>query len=283
MGLDVISTGQVIATAMEWWEKGLIGSQDTGGIQLEFGNADAMVEMVKCIASRQGFGDVLALGSYRAAEKLGSEAMKYVMHVKKMEMAADGVYASKGEAITHMTSERGADHLRPYASVVDAFGYIEPELGITEKAQPTEDGNKGWYKPLKELSMATNLLGVCLFASITLAVKPSTWAQALSAATGITWSKDDLLRAAERVINLERVFNAREGFTRKDDTIPQRFVTEPGRDGIGAGQVVNPDYLLDQYYDMMGWDKNTGWPTPEKLKSLNLEELIPILESLNRD
>lgn len=275
LGLDIISTGQVIATAMEWMEKGVITKEQTGGVDLSFGNAQAMFDMVKAIAYRQGFGDLLANGSYRAAEMIGGDAMKYVMHVKKMEMAADGVYASKGEAISHMASERGACHLRPYASTIDAFGYVEPELGINTKASPTEDGNKAWFKPLKELSMSTNLLGVCLFASITLAVKPSTWARLLSAATGKPWTKEELLKVSERVINLERVYNAREGFDRKDDTLPERFQKEPGKDGIGEGQLVNAPYLLDQYYQMMGWDSIKGLPTPQKLKELDLEDLLP--------
>jgi len=269
-GLDTISAGQIVATAMEWYEKGIIDKETTGGIELEFGNAEAMLEVLNQIVAREGFGDLLAEGSYNAALKLGGDALKYVMHVKKLEMAACGVRASKGETLSHITSERGADHLRPFASVIDAFGYLEPELGINEKVSPLEDDNKYWFKPFKELSMATNLLGVCLFASITLAVKGSTWTNLYNSASGSNFELKDLLKASERVTNLERLFNAREGFDRKDDTLPERLKTEPAPDGPGKGQVVNEDVMLDEYYAAAGWDIKTGLPTEEKLKELGL-------------
>ncbi|PUA33392.1 MAG: hypothetical protein B7O98_02925 [Zestosphaera tikiterensis] len=273
LGLDVISTGQVIATAMEWYERGIIDSSVTDGIELRFGNADAVIEMIKKIAYREGFGNLLAEGSYRAALKIGRGAINYVMHVKGMEMAADGVRASKGEVVTHATSERGADHLRPYASAVDAFGYIEPELGITEKKDPLKDTDKAWVKPFKEYSMLFNMLGMCYFTGILLAVKPSTLAGLFTAVTGINTDKETLLKSAERVINLERAFNAREGFTRKDDTLPERFLKEPAPDGRGKGQIVNLNVILDEYYEAMGWDKETGLPTVRKLKELDLEDV----------
>lgn len=174
-GLDVISTGQVIATAMEWYETGILDGTKTDGIALNFGNAEAVVELVKKIALREGIGDLLAEGVKRAAEKLGNGADYAALHVKGLEMAADGVRASKGEVLSHVISARGADHLRPYASCVDAFGYRDEELGIVGDISYTEDGNKAWVKPFMKLSMATNLLGTCLFTSITLAVKATIW------------------------------------------------------------------------------------------------------------
>ena len=154
--------------------------------------------------------------------------------------------------------------------MIDAFGYLEEELGITEKKNPLEDGNKAWIKPLQELSMATNLLGACLFASICLAVKGSTWTELYTAVTGRALTLDQLLQAAERVINLERVINSRFGFDRKDDKLPSRLLKEPAPDGVGQGQVVNLDAALDSYYKAMGWDINSGLPKPDKLNELNL-------------
>jgi aldehyde:ferredoxin oxidoreductase len=273
-GLDVISTGQVIATAMEWYEMGLLTKEQTGGLDLTWGNGDAVVELVKKIAHREGIGDLLAHGVKRAAEKLGRGAEKAAMHVKGLEMAADGVRASKGESIVHATSARGADHLRPYASAIDAFGYRDEELGITGDINYLEDGNKGWVKPFQELSMATNMLGVCLFASITLAIKASTWAKLASAAVGRTISKDELLKAAERVINMERQLNARFGFDRKDDTLPERFLKEPAPDGRGEGEVVDLKKNLDSYFESMGWDLNTGLPKRETLERLGLDWML---------
>jgi len=269
-GLDTISTGQTIATAMEWFEQGLIDKASTGGIELRFGDGKALIEMVKRIAAREGFGDALAEGSARAAEKLGGKASRAAMTVKGMELASCGVRASKGEALSFMISARGADHLRPYASSVDAFGYIEPELGINEKVSPLEDGNKGWVKAFMELSMLTNLLGVCLFTVITLAVKGSTWTSIYNAATGKRLSFKDLRRCAERVLNLERMFNVREGFDRKDDALPARLTEDPAPDGIGKGQVADTEVMLDEFYGSMGWDLLTGIPTEAKRKELGL-------------
>jgi len=271
MGLDHISAGQVIATAMEWYDKGIISREDTGGIGLEWGNADAVVELVRKISNREGFGDVLADGVKIAAEKYGEEAIKAAMHVKGLEMAADGVRASKGEAVTHAVSPRGADHLRPWSPTVDAFGYREEDLGIEGDIDFLEDGNKWWVKPFQELCMATNMLGVCLFTVITLANKPSTYAELLSKATGKEYTKEELLKAAERVINMERMLNSSFGFNRKDDTLPSRFLTEKAPDGRGQGEVVDLEEALNSYYKAMGWDKETGLPTEKKLKELNLE------------
>ncbi len=270
MGLDHISAGQVIATAMEWYDKGIIDREDTGGIGLDWGNADAVVELVRKISKREGFGDVLADGVKIAAERYGEEAKKAAIHVKGLEMAADGVRASKGEAVTHAVSPRGADHLRPWSPTVDAFGYRDEELGIEGDIDFLEDGNKWWIKPFQELCMATNMLGVCLFTVITLANKPSTYAELLSKATGNEWTKEDLLKAAERVINMERMLNISFGFDRKDDTLPKRFLSEKAPDGRGEGAVVDLDTALESYYDSMGWDKETGIPKDEKLEELDL-------------
>lgn len=270
LGLDVISTGQAVATAMEWFETGVLKEADWG-MSLAFGDVKGMLDLVPKIARREGLGDLLAEGVKRAAERLGKDAEKAAMHVKGLEMAADGVRASKGEAVVHAVSPRGADHLRPYASSIDAFGYREPELDILGDISFTEDGNKGWVKPFQELCMATNLLGTCLFASITLAVKPSTWAKLLSCALGRPVSKEELLQRAEAVINLERLINARFGFSRKDDSLPARFTDEPGRDGRGAGEKVNLAVALDSFYDAMGWDRETGLPEKDTLCRLGLD------------
>lgn len=270
LGLDTISTGQVIAVAMEWYEKGLLSKKETDGIELTWGNAVAVVEMVNKIGRREGIGDLLAEGAKRAADKIGKGAEDAAIHVKGLELASCGVRASKGEAVAHAVSPRGGDHLRPYASTIDAFGYRDEELGIVGDIDYLDDGNKGWVKPLQELSMATNLLGVCLFASITLAVKASTWAKLLSAVLGKPVSREDLLKSAERVINMERMINSRLGFDRKDDTLPKRLLEEPAPDGRGEGQVVDLRKALDSYYESMGWDIQTGLPKPDTLAKLGL-------------
>ncbi len=276
LGLDVISTGQVIATAMEWAEKGILTKEQLKGLDLSFGNGEAVVEAVRLIGHREGIGDLLAEGSVKAAEKLGPGAAAAVMAVKGMEMAADGVRASKGEVITHAVSPRGADHLRPYASTIDAFAYREPELGIPADASIsiTEDGNKAWVKPLMANAMIPNLLGTCLFTNITLAIKPSTWAKLHSKSLGREVGKDELLLAAERVMNLERMINATFGFDGQDDTLPARFLEEPGTDGPGTGQVVDLKKALESFYNAMGWDPEEGLPTVETLTRLGLDWML---------
>lgn len=273
LGLDVISTGQVIATAMEWVDRSILSEERLQGLPLAFGNGEAVVRLVGMIGRREGLGDLLAQGSLRAARELGPEALDAVMTVKGMEMAADGVRASKGEVLSHVISPRGADHLRPYAPTIDAFGYRENELDITTDAVISfgEDGNKGWVRPLMANAMIPNLLGVCLFTNITLAVRPSTWAELFSCALGRPVDKDELLLAAERVINLERLLNASFGFGRADDRLPDRFLKEPGVDGPGAGQVVDLDAVLDSFYEAMGWDLDEGLPTKETLIRLGLD------------
>lgn len=269
-GIDIISAGQVLATAMEWYEKGLIDKDTTGGIELEFGNGESMIQMIEKIAKREGFGDVLAEGVMRAAKIVGGDAHKYAFHVKGLELASCGVRASKGEVLSHIGSERGGDHLRPYASTIDAFGYLDSELNINEKKSPIQDSDKHWVKPLKEVNMITNLLGTCLFTTITLAVKGSTWTELYNSVTGENLSLAEMFKCSERVTNLEKMFNVREGFGRKDDTLPERLKTEPAPDGVGKGQVVDEDVILDEYYESMGWDKETGIPTDGKLKELGL-------------
>lgn len=269
LGLDVISTGQVIATAMEWYEEGLLDKDKTEGLELKFGNGEAVVELVKRIGWREGkFATALGEGSLRAVQILGlpRRALYYVMQVKGLEMAADELRTSKGITWSHMLSPRGADHLRPWASIIDAFGYQSPELGITYRPDPLRDEDKEWVKPLEEYSMMTNLLGVCLFTVITLAIKPTTWVEVFNAVSGFDFTLKDMLKACERVINLERLFNVREGFTRKDDYLPERFTKEPGDGAV----VEDQDKLLDLFYRIKGWNKS-GIPTKEKLKELGLE------------
>jgi aldehyde:ferredoxin oxidoreductase len=271
LGLDTISAGQVIATAMEWYETGVLGPEQTGALELTWGNADVVIALLGLIARREGIGDLLADGVKRAAEALGPRAAEAAMHVKGVEMPADGVHASHSMTIVQACSARGADHLRPYTSAIDALGWRSEELGIVGEIDPLADGDKAWVKPFQELCMATNLMGVCLFTVITLAVRPSTWARLMTVATGEEWIKERLLEAAERTIDLERVINARFGLDREDDRLPERFMRETVEDGPGHGTVIDLDAVLDSYYEAMGWALGDGLPTSATLSRLGLE------------
>lgn len=142
LGLDTISASQIIATAMEWYAKGILDKEKTNEIELTWGNVEGTLAMVRKMAFREGIGDLLAEGSKSAAEKLGGDAMDYVFQVKGLEMAACGVRASKGEAVVYAVSPRGADHLCPYASVIDAFGYVE-EVGYHRETESPRRRQQG--------------------------------------------------------------------------------------------------------------------------------------------
>jgi aldehyde:ferredoxin oxidoreductase len=271
LGIDTISAGQVIATAMEWYETGILGAEATGGLKLAWGDADVVMTLLGLIARREGVGDLLAEGVKRAAETLGPDAAEAAMHVKGVEMPADGVHASHSMTIVQACSARGADHLRPYTSAIDALGWRSEELGIAGDIDPLADGDKAWVKPFQELSMSCNLMGVCLFTVITLAVRPSTWAGLMTAATGEEWTKERLLEAAERTIDLERLINARFGMDRKDDRLPERFMRETVEDGPGHGTVIDLGVVLDSYYTAMGWRLDDGLPGADTLRRLRLE------------
>jgi aldehyde:ferredoxin oxidoreductase len=279
-GLDVISTGQSVASAMEWYEEGIITKEDTGGLELNFGNAKAMVALVEKIGRREGLGDLLAEGSWRAARKIGKGAEKYVMTIKKQEISAEDMRGSKGMATTFMTNERGAHHMEPYSLSLDAGGYNASFLGIDEPLDALEDNNKGWVYAFKKYAHLANLLGICAFHLIDLQVSPSTMAELFSAATGIEKTGDDLVSAADRFIVLERAFNAREGFRRIDDeTIPDRFTKDPYPEEYAHGQVVKTKPNLDSYYRAAGLDIKTGIPTESKFKQVGLAKVADKLKA----
>jgi aldehyde:ferredoxin oxidoreductase len=279
-GLDVISTGQCVASAMEWYEEGIITKEDTGGLELKFGNAEAMVAVVEKIGKREGLGDLLAEGSWRAAQKIGKGAEKYVMTIKKQEISAEDMRGSKSMATTFMTNERGAHHMEPYSLSLDAGGYNAPFLGIDEPLDALEDSNKGWVYAFKKYAHLANLLGICAFHLIDLQVSPGTMAELFSAATGIEKTDDDLMSATDRFIVLERAFNAREGFRRIDDeTIPDRFTKEPYPEEYAHGQVVKTKPNLDSYYQAAGLDLKTGIPTESKFKQVGLAKVADKLKA----
>ncbi len=264
LGLDGISTGNVIAWAMECYEREIITSEDTGGLDLRFGNADAMIEMVRRIAYREGLGDLLAEGVKRASEKLGRGSERFAMHVKGMELPGYEPRGSFGMALAYATSDRGGCHQRAWTVRAEIEGRLGPRFSI--------EGRAKFVKETQDERAACFSLVLCDFAPL----EVGHFVDMLNAATGFDFSEEEYLRAGERIWNLTRMFNVREGVRRKDDTLPPRLMEEPLPDGPGAGNVITRDMLdrmLDEYYELRGWDSN-GMPTPEKLKELALSELI---------
>jgi aldehyde:ferredoxin oxidoreductase len=259
-GLDTISTGMVISFAMECFEQGLITLEDTQGIALSFGNPQAMVAMIPKIARREGIGDLLARGTKQAAQQIGQGAEDFAMQVKGLELAGYDPRGAKGMGLGYATSPRGACHER---------GYLLPEVvGVDPGFDRYGYKGKGaLVKTTQDTVAVKDALGFCVLSSAGTSLQDM--ADLFSAATGIQHGVDALLLAGERICNIERLFNLREGFTRRDDSLPKRLLREaiPGTDG--NLHVVDLEHLLDDYYSARGWDQQ-GIPLPETLQRLDL-------------
>jgi len=255
LGLDTISTGGTIACAMELNEKGIVSSG------INFGEKDKLKEFIRKIAFREGIGDELALGSKRFAAKHGAEA--YAMQVKGMELPGYDPRGAQGQGLAYATSNRGGCHLRGgYVIGTEILGV--PRLSDRFAAI----GKAGYAVRSQDLGAAVDSLVVCRFANF--AVNEYVWARLLTAVTGITFEPEEVMKIGERITNLERIFNIREGFGRKDDTLPKRLLEESVRTGPATGKIVKLAEMLDEYFQFRGWD-NQGVPSVQKLKQLGLE------------
>ncbi|MCK4789643.1 MAG: aldehyde ferredoxin oxidoreductase C-terminal domain-containing protein, partial [Desulfobacteraceae bacterium] len=281
--LDCISTGMSIAFAMECFEKGLLTLKDTEGLQLRFGNAEAMIEMIERIAFRRGLGDVLAEGVKRAAQRIGGEAQKYALHVKGQELPAHDPRAKFGVGFGYAISPTGADHLEASHDYLFQHVGIGTEavapLGILEPVPPLEAGPQKLrlFRHAQLIWNLWNSLGVCIVvAQPPCALTLDEVVKTVRCVTGWNTSLFELMQLSDRSMAMARVFNLREGFNREDDTWPDRLF-EPLPDGPHKGQIFTREDLeraKDIYYEMMGWDKEQGRPTRGKLIELNLEWLV---------
>lgn len=284
-GLDTISTGAVIGFAMECYEKGILSDKDTNGLKLEWGNADAVLEMIEKIATREGIGNLLAEGCRTAALKIGKGADKYAMHTKGLEHIECDPRGIQAFGLGYAVGSRGADHLR----ALPAFEYtITPEkakelFGTPRAADRfATDGKACMVKWFEEVRAFTDSIEACKFITRTGLVWPEAQAQVLNAITGLELTGKDALRIGERIVNVERAFNVREGITKKDDSLPDRFTKEPMPSGPSKGHVCNLDQMLDEYYNLRGWDVKTGIPTMKKLNELGLKNIAKELDHLGK-
>ena len=277
-GIDTISTGVTIAFAMECYENGILTAKDTEGIELTWGNANAIIQMVEKIAKREGLGNVLAEGVKRAAGKIGKGAERFAMHVKGLEIPMHEPRGKKGIGLSYAASNRGACHLQslhdPYFEKPDAC----PEAGITEKLDIySTSRTKVDYVIRAENTWGTlsDSLIICKFTFMYWPfVKLSDMPEIMRAVTGWDTSVEELMTTGERIYNLCRAFNVREGITRRDDVLPSRFEALPITGGAARGQTLGRSVLnkmLDDYYDLRGWDKKTGIPSRKKLEELGLK------------
>ncbi len=274
-GMDTISLGDTIAFSMEVYERGLISKEKTDGLELKFGNIDAWLELITKIAFRKGFGDILANGVRVASEILGDETKPYALHVKGLEPPAYDVRAAKGFGLGWAVSTRGADHLRALPNF-ELLGY-EPEIGEEWFGSPETTDPYEWRGKAKlvfwheNLGAAVDSAEMCKYTCFSAyAVKEKDLATLLTTATGIQFSGETVLQAGERIVMIERLFNLREGQNARDDNLPERYLKEPFKTGAAAGQVVEIDKMLPEFYKIRGLDFETGKPYRERLEALGL-------------
>ena len=270
MGMDTITMGATIACAMEMYEKGII-DESVIGRQLPFGDAEGLVEMCRKTALREGFGNELALGSRRLADRFHHPELAIVS--KGQEFAGYDPRGEKGMGLAYATSNIGASHMRGDPAYIEILGVptlIDP-LVLENKPRLVKD----WQDVFAVLDSA----GVCVFFSVrnyvtpTEDIRPEGLLRLLNAATGAGYDMDSLVRAGERTVNAERVFLNRAGFTAKDDTLPKRILEEPLPGGPAGGQVCELDRMLPEYYRLRGWDDD-GRPAAHKLEELGLKGLL---------
>ena len=274
-GMDGISAGVIVSFAMDCYENGIINKKDTEGLDLRFGNAEAMVDTIKLMGSRKGWlGDVLAEGSMRAAEKIGKGAVKYANHIKGLELPGYDLRTLKTAALGFSVSYRGACHLRSGAYSPDVKGKVD--------RFKIEKGRGKLVKNGEDLYDVVDSLILCKFSRGVFYEGLDEMAKYYTLATGIPMTTEELRQAGERINNLARLINIREGKgTREYDTLPPKIMSVPVPDeGIAKGAVVTQkefDIGLDDYYEVRGWTKE-GIPTVEKLKELGLNDLVPIVK-----
>jgi aldehyde:ferredoxin oxidoreductase len=270
LGLDTISTGNTIGFAYELFEKGILTTKDTDGLVLKYGDPEPMIKLIEKIGRREGLGDILAEGVKRAAERIGKGSEEYAMHVKGLEMPGYEPRSLKALGMNYATSNMGANH---------CFGYASQEIGnprprLVDAA--ADDGKGDIVKYNQDYVATIELVNACTFPANNLELfGPEMIGKMLVAALGETkfGSAEYLGLIGEKVYNLERCFNIREGFSRKDDALPKRMYTEPLQGGMRDGEFYRtPDVIIDEYYEARGWDKN-GMPTKATLKRLGLEEV----------
>jgi len=272
-GLDTISAGSSIAFAIECFEKGILTKDDTGGIEFSWNNPEMVMDLLAKVAKREGIGDLIAEGVKIMSEKLGKGSEKFAMHVKGLELPAYDSRAAKITGLAFATANRGGDHIT---------AYIEGPAFLAMPFMIVEDADVG--DPLQEIPEKSvvvknfedafgifDAIGGCKFMGMVLT--PEDWSSLISKLMGYEYSADDFRKTGERIYNLERMYLIREGFSRKDDTLPHRLLEEPMPEGPAKGHTVNLAPMLDAYYESRGWDQD-GKPTKEKLTELGLDWVI---------
>jgi len=291
-GLDGDHTSAVVAWATECYENGILGRSDTDGLDLRWGNGDAMIQLVENIAHRRGFGDVLAGGLYEACKTVGGGSEKYAVLVKKNSLMEQGMRSHKGWALGIVTSTKGGGHLRG-ACCLESQG-MSPEmskrlLDIDDIQDPTSYEHKAelvvWQEKYKGI---IDMMGLCVLPTMWVDVnlyKLEDIVEFYSIITGRESSPEELLNAGSRLQNLERAFNViHAGFGRGDDMPPRKLCELPVSRGSFKGEKLDLERwgeMLDEYYALHGWDPLTGWPTRKNLEELGLQRVVEVAANHN--
>jgi aldehyde:ferredoxin oxidoreductase len=282
-GLDTLETGGLIAWAMELYEKGIITEKITNGLKLEWGDEEVLFELIRQITYREGFGNILADGFKIAIEKIGQESKYYAIQVKDMSNLHSDERPTPSFALGIATSTRGADHLRGRPAI-DLYGLPEDFLEEIYGAPMSSDyrsyegkSRMVWWQEL--LYAVTDSLGTCKFQTVFLAVHAPKWeefSKLIYLVSGIQYTTSQLMEIGERIYTIERMFNNREGFSREDDALPERYFKEATPIGLPRvrDRKINKEKfekMLDEYYTLHGWDDN-GVPTIETIQKLGIEK-----------
>jgi len=264
-GMDTISTSNTIGLAFHLYEKGIITREDTGGIELKWGDVDAIEQLVRITGSREGIGDLLAQGSRLFGAYFGAE--EEAVQVNGLEVAYHDPRGVSGMALSYATSPRGACHNQSDYFFVD-WGHSREDIGIEffeRHAQAEKSANVARHQDWRTVD---NAIVMCIFANVDAEAKVSL----INAACGLNWSVADLMKFGERSWNLKRAINNRMGLTAENDKLPKALLT-PFPDGGSAGYVPDLEGMLFAYYKARGWDLETGKPTREKLLELGLDDV----------
>lgn len=276
LGLDAITTGSVLAFAMDLYDRGIISKQDSDGIELTWGNYEAMEAMIYRIAAREGFGAILAEGVREASRLIGRGAEKFAYQSKGLELPAYDPRGAMGTALGYAVSTRGGDYTNVYVNPEYRWS---PRKGMeefgTERAvdRLSIEGKGQLVKRCLIVSAILDSLGLCKVAALSILGEFDLEheAELTSGLTGWHMEADELFTIGERILNVERLFNFRHGADRSEDRIPDKFIQEAIDEGPTKGMKVNLEPMVDQFYEAMGWDTD-GSPTERKLKELDLWE-----------
>lgn len=281
LGLDAITTAECIAWAMELYEKGELTKKETNGLELKWGNGEAIIALIEKIAYREGVGNLLADGVKRAAEKLG-KGKEIALHVKGLEIIQADPRGLKGYGLGYAVASRGADHLRsePFIELSDdtqkgmeMFGVPEATLRLAHK------GKGKLVRYFENWCAIIDSLEVCKNLAENMELLPfNRAAEITDAATGFHFTKEEMFEIGERIVNLERAYLVRVGIRRGNDYLPARFLKEPLPNGNSKGATFEIEPMLDEYYAERGWDLKTGIPKAEKLRKIGLEYVIEDLK-----